>query len=190
MKPPKPEQRDYEKIDTNDFVTATIEQVMLDENHEFKFEGKTTIKPAIRFKYTVDGYEYPHYSRWMTFSYGEKAELYKKYMTSLVQDAYPWMEVDIEILEGLKVKTLWKETEFGFQFVETIRPADGKKLVVPGLAEGKAEAEKAARHLSSPAKNGTATKKAAPAAVQKKAAPKAADDDMAEVAENDEQVPF
>ena len=122
MKPPKIE---YEKIDTNDFTTGTIEKIQYEEKHEFKFQDKLTVAPAVRFKFNLDGYEHSHYSRWMRFNYGVKSNLYGKYLVPLVENAMPEMDFEIEHLEGLRVKILWVERN-GFFNVDTIRPAGGK----------------------------------------------------------------
>ena len=129
MKPPKREgSGDYEKVKTDDFVSGIIEDVAYDMLHKFKgFEGKPdTEAPGVRFKFKLEGYQYPHYSRWMKFNYGEKANLYLKYLAPLVDGAAPDMDFDLDQLKGLKVKTLWNEKN-GFQSVETIRPI-GKKV--------------------------------------------------------------
>ena len=125
MKPPK---RDinYEKVKCDDFIQGEIDSIQYDENHKFGFEGKEKIAPAVRFIFALDGYEFKHYSRWMTFSYGEKTNLYLKYLTALVEGAQPDMDFDLDSLKGMKVRVLWSEKN-DFQFVETIRPV-GKKI--------------------------------------------------------------
>jgi len=126
MKPPKTENKDYEKVPTDDFVTGTIEEIKYEQDHEFKFKGESKRKPAVRLKFKIDGLQYPHYSRWMTFNYGEKSNLLLKYLIPLVEGAHPDMDFDLDALKGMKVKMLWNEQN-GFQSVETIRPL-GKKL--------------------------------------------------------------
>jgi len=123
----KPQKRttDFEKVSCDEFISGEIEKVQYEESHEFKFQGKVKTAAAVRLKFKLDGYQYPHYSRWMTFSYGEKANLYLKYLSPLVENAHPDMDFDIEALEGMKVKTLWAENN-DFQNLETIRPVGGK----------------------------------------------------------------
>ncbi len=142
MKPPKREATDFEKVTTDDFVNATIEEVKVDEAHSFTFEGSTKIKPAVRLKFVVDGYKYPHYSRWMTFNYGEKSTLFIKYLSTLIEGAYPDMDMDVEVLKDMRVKMLWSEKN-GFQSVDSIRPVNGK-LFVPGVSDRMATAGAAA----------------------------------------------
>ncbi len=126
MKPPVQE-RNYEKVKTDDFLPGMIEDVQYDKEHPFKYKGVESTAFGVRFKFTLQGYKYPHFSRWMKFNYGEKANLYKKYLVPLVDGAKPEMDFDLDQLKGMKIKTLWSEKD-DFQNVETIRPA-GKKLI-------------------------------------------------------------
>ena len=138
MKPPlKPPKRDdYERLDTKDWVYGRIEEIQYDEKHNFgkwpdekTKEPREKIGPAVRFRFSVDGYEYPHYSRWGYFSYGQKSNLYNKYLSELVEDAKPDMDFNIYLLEGMKVKMLWSEKN-NFQSLDTIRSI-GDKLRLP-----------------------------------------------------------
>lgn len=122
MKPPK---REFERINTNEFVNGRIVDVQYEAEHEFNFQGNKKKSPAVRFKFEIEGYQHYHYSRWMTFMYGEKTNLYLKYLVPLVEGAQPDMDFDIENLKGMKVKMLWQERN-GFQYVETIRPQQMK----------------------------------------------------------------
>jgi hypothetical protein len=127
IKPEKRSSKDYERLGTNDFLNASIDEVQHEPEHKFKFAdpktGVTTVTvcPGVRFKFTVDGYEFHHYSRWMKLNYGEKSNLFNKYLLPLVEGAVPDMDFDLELLTGLQVKTLWAEKN-GFQNIETIRP--------------------------------------------------------------------
>ncbi len=128
MRPPR---RDYEKVPTGIKICGIIEEVQYDENKIFKAfkegeEGKTGT--AIRFKFSLDGCLYPHYSRWMKFNTGEKSNLYKKYLTELVLDVYPNIDIEMDKLNGMKVKTTWSE-DGDFQNLETIE-ADSPKLII------------------------------------------------------------
>jgi hypothetical protein len=128
MRPPARATTNYEKVATGDFVKGVISGIEYDENHSFKgFEGKPDkIAPAIRFVFTLDGYEYPHRSRWMNFNMGEKANLYKKYVARLVENARPDMDFDLDLFLKMKVKTIWMDNG-DFQNLDSIYP-DGKKL--------------------------------------------------------------
>ena len=127
MKPPKRQTVSYEKVKTDDFIQGIIDEIEYDKEHKFNNKGEEKIGPAVRFKFVLDGYKYPHRSKWMGFSYGEKSNLYSKFLTALVEGAKPDMDFDLDGLKGLKVKTLWSEKN-DFQTVETIRPV-GKKIL-------------------------------------------------------------
>jgi len=138
MKPEKTK-TDFEKCPLDDFTQATIKDIQLEQTHIFKgfpgAEDKTC--PAVRFVFEVEGMKFQHYSRWMKFNYGEKANLYVKFLSTLVEGAEPDMDFDLEALKGMKIKILWAEKN-GFQFPETVRP-QGKK--VPMLKEIQVEDE-------------------------------------------------
>lgn len=128
MKPPEREKTDFEKINIDDFVVGEIEGIQYDLEHQFKgFQGaEDKVKPAIRFKFKIEGYKFSHYSRWMSFSLGEKSNLFLKYVQPLVEGAKPDMDLDLDVLLHMKVRMLWNEKN-GFQSIETIRPI-GKKI--------------------------------------------------------------
>ena len=123
MKPPPRKKTDFEKVVVGEMIPGKIEVVEYDQEHKFKgFQGKEdTIQPAIRLKLSLDGYKFPHYTRWMKFSLGEKANLYKKYVSKLVENAMPDMDIDLDILNGLPIKTVWGE-ENNFQNIDAIYP--------------------------------------------------------------------
>lgn len=129
MTQPEKKQMEYEKINCSDFTTGVIADVMIDLAHTFKFKDKESVHPGVRFKFELNGYQYPKFSRWMKFNYGEKANLYKKYLYPLVEGAVPDMDFEIESLIGMDVKILWSENVYQdklFYNVETIRPAKSK----------------------------------------------------------------
>lgn len=132
MRPPKRE-IEYEKVDTTDFLIGKIEDILYDQNHKSNYMGKEKIGPCVRFKFSIEGYQYHHYSRWMSFSYGEKSNLYRMYLVPLVVGAEPDMNFDLDVLKGMKIKMLWAEKN-NFQFPETIRPFT-KKIVLSDIAQ-------------------------------------------------------
>jgi len=140
MRPPKREEIEYEKLDTNDFVSGMIEDINYDEKHQFRggdgYDAK--VRSAMRFKFMFTGYKFPHYSRWMVFNTGEKANLYLKYLCSLVEDAKPDMDFDMDELKGMKIRAMWSEKN-GFQSLEVIRPLTGKLKPAPAPASVKDE---------------------------------------------------
>jgi len=102
---------------------STISDINYEDKHIFKgFQGKPdTTQPAVRFKFTIEGCEFPKYSRWLKFTLGEKANLYKKYVSALVKDIKPDDKFDLDHLKGMKVKTLWKQNG-DYQNLEIILP--------------------------------------------------------------------
>lgn len=124
MKPPKRE-FNYEKVIEGDFQRGTIADIEYDEKHKFTFQGTETIAPAVRIVFELDGYKFPHRSRWMKFNYGEKSNLYNKYLLKLVEGAKPDMDFDLDGLKGMRVKTLWA-SKGEFQNLESIFPLDAK----------------------------------------------------------------
>lgn len=127
MKPPQNKKLEFEKVAIGEMLPGIIEDIQYDKEHKFKgFQGKEdTIQPAVRFKFVLDGYKFSHYSRWFKFNYGEKANLYKIFLTKLVENAESDMDFDLDILKGMKVKTLWNENG-DFQNLESIFPNQAK----------------------------------------------------------------
>ena len=135
MRPPARPKINYEKVIVGEMIPGVIEVVEYDQEHKFKgFQGKEdTMQPAARLKFKLDGYEHPHYTRWMKFSLGEKANLYKKYVAKLVENAVPDMDLDLDILNGMKIKTVWSE-DGEYQNIDAIYPVGpkvGANAVVP-----------------------------------------------------------
>ena len=122
MRPP-PRENNFEKVVIGEFINGTVADIEYDEQHKFKgYQGnEDRITSAVRLVFELDGYEYPHRTRWMTFSYGEKTNLFNKYLVKLVKNAEPDMDFDLDNIKGLKVKTIWQEKN-GFQSIEAIYP--------------------------------------------------------------------
>lgn len=130
MRPPRKSNTNFERIKTLDeWIAGTIEEVKLEENRVTGFKDDKTGLPKsadqVRFKFTLEGHSYPHYSRWMTYSMGEKSNLYLKYLKHLVEDAAPDMDFDLDELKGLKIKTMWSVSG-EFDNLEQIRPLKSK----------------------------------------------------------------
>jgi hypothetical protein len=140
MSIPQKRKTEFEQVKCDDFIEGEIIEVQEELEHQFKFKGDEKIAPAVRFVFKLKGYEHKHYSRWMSFIYAEKSTLYIKYLTSLVENAEPFMEFDIQALTGMKVKILWKDDGGGWQSVETIRPLQGKiKRSLPEVSQFETE---------------------------------------------------
>lgn len=110
MKPPARAKMEFERIPKYDeWIEGTISDIEYDENHKSTYQGEEKIRPCVRFKFGLKGCEFPHRSKWLTFSYGEKANLYKQFISVLVNDAEPDMDFDLDALKGFKIKTMWTE---------------------------------------------------------------------------------
>jgi hypothetical protein len=127
MKAPVRSKDDYEKVKVGEFICGVIEKIEYDMEHKFTYKGVDKIAAAVRIVFKLDGYAFPHRSRWMNFNVGEKSNLYKRYLAKLVEDAQPDMSFDFDQLEGMRVKTIWEESN-DFQSIESIFP-EGKKIV-------------------------------------------------------------
>jgi hypothetical protein len=127
MKPPKHENKEFEKVVVGEMIPGIIQEINYDKEHKFKgFQGKEdTIQTGVRFKFHLEGCQHPHYSRWMKFSYAEKANLYKIFIAKLVENPAPDMDLDLDLLKGMKVKTLWNGNG-EYQNLESIFPAGAK----------------------------------------------------------------
>lgn len=132
--PPKRKMVNYEKVALGEMIGGQIAEIEHEKERVFKgFQGKEDVKcEAIRFKFKLDGYQYPHYSRWMKFTLGEKSNLYNKYVSRLVENAKPDMTFDLEELALMRVRTIWSENK-DFQNIDAIYP-EGKKIVVQEIA--------------------------------------------------------
>ena len=128
MRPPKRDTIKFEKVAIGEMITGIIEEVQYDEKHTFKgFQGgPDTNSPAIRFKLKLDNYEFPHFSRWMRFNLGSKSNLFNKYISKLIENAHPDMDIDLDVLKGVRIKTVWSENG-DFQNIEAIFP-NGSKI--------------------------------------------------------------
>lgn len=130
MKPVRRENPDfkYEQVPVNKFVSGVIEDIQRDENYVKKFQGKETVTDAVRFKFRLDGLQYARYSRWMTFNYSEKSNLYKKFLVPLVPNARPNMDYDLRNLIGKRINTFWIQNG-EYQNLQLIVPADDATAV-------------------------------------------------------------
>ena len=128
MHPPKRDNKEFEKVKIGEMLSGIIETVQYDLEHRFRgFQGaEDTTQQATRLKFKLDGYEHPKYTRWMKFSLHEKSNLFKKYVSKLVEGAMPDMDLDLDVLNGVKIKTVWSENG-DFQNIDAIYP-DGAKV--------------------------------------------------------------
>lgn len=127
MKLPKSNTQ-FEKVKVGEFVPGRIAEIEYDMGHKFYFQGTEKVGPGVRFVFELEGYKYPHKSRWVKFMAFEKAPLYKVYISKLVENVKPSDTFDLDALVGMEVKTMWANDK-DFQVVESIEPID-KKLTV------------------------------------------------------------
>ena len=126
MKPPKRDKTEFERIEEYDeWIEGTITDVEYNEKYTRKFNGEEKTGPACRFKFGLKGYEFPKRSRWLTFSYADKSNLYKNFISVLVEDAEPDMDFDLDELKGFSGKTMWTQAE-DFDKLPMIRPLANK----------------------------------------------------------------
>lgn len=150
MKPER-KQLEYERVAKDEWIPGIIEEIERDPKRDTGFPypdkkpdgsphpmaGQPKIIDSVRFKFKLEGYRYPHRSRWMTFSYHEKSGLYKKYLWNLVEGAAPDMDFDLEALKGMRVKTMWSANG-DFDNLEMVRP-DQEKIKLDAKAPELAE---------------------------------------------------
>jgi hypothetical protein len=91
-------------------------------------KGRKINSPRLFGLYSNSKGIHPHRSRWMNFNVGEKANLYKKYIAKLVNNAKPDMNFDLDLFTGMKIKTIW-EMNGDFNNLESIYP-NGPKLTI------------------------------------------------------------
>lgn len=125
MLKPKARETQFEKVKIGEFITGKIFDVQYEPEHKFIFNGQESVKEGVRLVFELDGYQFKHYSRWMTFNYGIKSTLYQKYLSKLVENAEPDMDFDLDTLKGFPIKTIWSENK-DFQNLESIFPLFNK----------------------------------------------------------------
>ena len=111
-------------------MAGVIEEAQYDEAREYKHKNEDTgeweklTAPHVRLKFTFDGYQWPHYSRWMKCSTHEKSNLYSKYLKHLCPEVdCQDKAIDLDKLSGVRVKVMW-ENDGDYQHVTQIRGID------------------------------------------------------------------
>ncbi len=118
----------YEKVKIGELIPGVIQEIEYDNEHKFNYKGQESIGPAVRFKFRLESYSYLHGTRWMKFSVGEKANLYKQIISKLIKNARPDMCFDLDELKDMPVKTIWSENN-DFQNLDNVYPLGDKKEV-------------------------------------------------------------
>lgn len=121
---------EYEKVAVDEWLTGHIEEVQYNEHREYNHKNEETgareklTAPHVRFKFRIDGYEYPHYSRWMKASTYEMSNLYSKYLKYLCpQHDCQDQVIDLDLLTGAQVKLMW-ENNGDYQNITQLRGLD------------------------------------------------------------------
>lgn len=126
---PKSQKIDYEMVKIDEWLLGEIVDVQEFKDVEQIFtndegEKETRKVTKVRFKFSLEGYSYPHYSRKMTASLNEKSNLYK-FLSQLYGDKItPDIAVNLDLLKGVKIKTMWDEKKYDdnvFQWPDKIR---------------------------------------------------------------------
>lgn len=125
MMPPERKKMEYEKVQIDEWIPGVIKEVQYDPEHKTNFKdeetGENKVISAVRFMLMLDGYKHPKYTLWGTFSLHEKSNLYKKFVSSLVENPKPDMRFDLDAFNGFAIKTMWAQNG-DFQNLEIIRP--------------------------------------------------------------------
>lgn len=117
MKPKQNGNKDMvmEPVPCDEFLGATIADVKYEEAHNFTGQF-ARVGEAVRIQFTLDpiggkSFEHPKYSRWMSFNYDEKSNLFKNYIKPLVRDAKPYMDFDVTKLKGVRCRLMFEESQ-------------------------------------------------------------------------------
>ncbi len=133
--------KDYERVAVDEWLAGEIAEVQYDENRQYNVKDKETgewskaTAPHVRFKFRLEGYQYPHYSRWMKASTFEKSNLYGKYLKYLCPkyDCADQM-INLDALEGAAIKVMFEDSG-EYQNVSSIRGLKPLPAQEPGSDE-------------------------------------------------------
>lgn len=128
--PTKGDFGEYEQVKVDEFIHGVITDIEFDPAHEITYQGEKKVFEAVKIKFTLDGYTMPHSSFFMKLSYHEKATLYKTVVKNLVENAEPFLDLDLSVLKGMRVKTMWENVEgkeSTYQKLVMIKP-EGEKI--------------------------------------------------------------
>lgn len=130
--------KEFEKVIIDEWITGEIVDVQEKKNVEKTFlnretnEKETHTIDQIRLKFKLEGYKYSHYSRWMTASMNEKSNLFKILQQLYGERILPDIGVNLDLLKGVKVKTMWDEIKLAdgrmFQLPDKIRAVNSERL--------------------------------------------------------------
>lgn len=133
MKPPK---REYEQVEVDTWLNGEITDIQYEESHEFTYKGNVNSGPGVKIIIKLDDYKDSKHTRWMYFNYGEKSNLYKLWLSPLVQGAKPNMDFDLDGLKGTKIKVMYAQNG-EYQNLVMVRPLVPLKPAPAGKAAQK-----------------------------------------------------
>ena len=104
-----------EPVPCDEFLGAVISDVKYEEAHAFTGQF-ARVGEAVRIQFTLDpingkAFEFPKSSRWMSFNYDQKSNLFKNYLQPLVKNAKPYMDFDITNLKGIRCRLMFEESQ-------------------------------------------------------------------------------
>lgn len=121
----KGKKADFEKLKIDEWLTGEIKEVAHRFNADRKLKNDDGVMEArptdeIRIAFVFDGYEYKHFSRWMTASTNKESNFYKKYLSKILPDKQPNCDINTDELVGKKVKVMWEENEYNGEVYQNV----------------------------------------------------------------------
>lgn len=141
MKPKNNSGKDMviEPVPCDEFLGAVISDVKYEEAHAFTGQF-ARVGEAVRIVFTLDpingkAFEHPKSSRWMSFNYDQKSNLFKNYILPLVKNAKPYMDFDVSQLKGVRCRLMFEESQNdeGKKFYNIMMVKPEKGVVVDSL---------------------------------------------------------
>ena len=137
----KPKARDHkefvaEPVPCDEFLGAVISDVKYEEAHAFTGQF-ARVGEAVRIVFTLDpingkAFEFPKSSRWMSFNYDQKSNLFKNYIFPLVKGAKPYMDFDVTKLKGVRCRLMFEESQNDdgkkFYNISIVKPEKGTSV--------------------------------------------------------------
>ncbi|MDD4892370.1 MAG: hypothetical protein PHH73_00025 [Candidatus Rickettsiella isopodorum] len=105
---------EYEKVKIDEWIEGKIKDVEVEKDVKSEWknadgEVEEKVQDKVRFIFELVGYKFSHRSKRMTISTHKKSTLYKDFLVSLFPTLKPSVVVDLEMLKGQSVKTMWDE---------------------------------------------------------------------------------
>ena len=123
----KPKKRVFEQVKVDEWLKGTIADIKYDDEHEFTYKSESYKAQAVKIFIELDGYKEKKQTQWMSFLYTERANLYKLFVSELVAGALPKMELDLEVINNMRIKVMYAQNG-EYQNITMVRPLDSKVL--------------------------------------------------------------